>query len=204
MVTGVRREREKLLMRHNILQAARTIAAAEGWPSVTIRKIADAIEYSAPLIYKYFESKEAILDELIDEGYAILTAQVVQAARPGDSPRQVLLTMAPTFCHFAEQFPERYRVMNGLDGVPCRMAAPVESSELFRITRARFQAATAAAGVSIANVDAAIYMLWGSIHGLIAIALSNQITGGWPQAGALVQQVCESLLDGWGVIEPAD
>jgi len=204
MVTEARRGREKLLMRHNILQAARAIAATEGWPNVTIRKIADAIEYSAPLIYKYFESKEAILDELIAEGYGILTAQASQAPQPGDSPRQALLRIAPTFCRFAEQFPERYRVMNGLDGVPCRFNEPVENSELFQITRPRLQAAAAAAGVSIANLDAAIYMMWGTIHGLITLALSNQISGGWPQTTALVQQACESLLNGWGVIKPAD
>jgi AcrR family transcriptional regulator len=59
-----RRQREKESIRANILQAAFTLAKTEGWGSLSIRKIADAIEYSAPVVYDYFENKEAILFEI--------------------------------------------------------------------------------------------------------------------------------------------
>ena len=59
-----RRQREKESIRANILDAAFSLAKTEGWASLSIRKIADAIEYSAPVVYDYFENKEAILFEI--------------------------------------------------------------------------------------------------------------------------------------------
>jgi AcrR family transcriptional regulator len=50
----------------SILQAAFTLAKTEGWASLSMRKIADAIEYSAPVVYDYFENKEAILFEILN------------------------------------------------------------------------------------------------------------------------------------------
>src|SRR6266849_4709924 len=64
-----RRERECQELRQAILSAARDIAAREGWQEVTIRKIAEAIEYTPPIIYEYFASKEALLLELLREGF---------------------------------------------------------------------------------------------------------------------------------------
>src|SRR5687768_16278471 len=55
-----RREREKQVTRQSILTAAHRIARQEGWPALTIRKVADEIEYSTPMIYEYFTNKEEI------------------------------------------------------------------------------------------------------------------------------------------------
>lgn len=63
MTVGIkqRRERERQEIRQSILEAARQIAAEDGWQAVTTRKVAELIEYSQPTIYEYFENKEAIL-----------------------------------------------------------------------------------------------------------------------------------------------
>ena len=53
-----RRERAKQDMKQNILGAAREIAAQEGWQAVTIRKVAELVEYSPPTLYEYFDSKD--------------------------------------------------------------------------------------------------------------------------------------------------
>src|SRR6218665_803265 len=66
--------------RINILNASLRIAIKEGWQSLSMRKIADAIEYTAPVIYEYFANKEAILLELTRRGYLILSKDI-QAAR---------------------------------------------------------------------------------------------------------------------------
>ena len=50
--------------RMNILDAAFRIVKEEGWDALSMRKIADAIEYTAPIIYEYFDNKDAILLEL--------------------------------------------------------------------------------------------------------------------------------------------
>ena len=53
-----RKLRQKVEVKASILQAAWQLVEKEGWQSLSIRKIADAIEYSAPVIYDHFENKE--------------------------------------------------------------------------------------------------------------------------------------------------
>ncbi|GKU24834.1 TetR/AcrR family transcriptional regulator [Clostridium folliculivorans] len=64
-----RRERERQEKRELILKAAREIINSEGIDSVTVRKIADKIEYTAPIIYHYFKDKDEIIDCIMREGY---------------------------------------------------------------------------------------------------------------------------------------
>lgn len=61
--------------RINILKAALEIVQTEGWQALSMRKIADAIEYTAPIIYEYFANKEAIILELTRQGYLKLSKQ---------------------------------------------------------------------------------------------------------------------------------
>ena len=51
-----RRLRDQQELKQSMLEAARAIALAEGWSNVTMRKIADRIEYSHAAIYDYFEN----------------------------------------------------------------------------------------------------------------------------------------------------
>ena len=61
-----RREREREETRTRILDAARELFAAEGYEAVTMRRIAERIEYSATAIYFHFKDKEALVKELCD------------------------------------------------------------------------------------------------------------------------------------------
>ena len=54
-----RKLRQKEEMKSSILDAAWKLVQQDGWQSLSIRKIADAIEYSVPVIYYHFENKEA-------------------------------------------------------------------------------------------------------------------------------------------------
>ena len=58
-----RKERQRKEVRDSILQSAWQLVNEEGWQNLSIRKIADAIEYSVPVVYDHFENKEAILSE---------------------------------------------------------------------------------------------------------------------------------------------
>src|SRR6478752_4038981 len=59
-----RRDRERTQIREKILDAALDVFASEGVEGVTMRALADAIEYSAPVIYTHFRDKDAIIQEL--------------------------------------------------------------------------------------------------------------------------------------------
>ena len=64
-----RREREKAEFRQIVLDAARQIVLEEGFDALSMRKIADAIEYAPGTIYLYFESRDAIAFELCRGGF---------------------------------------------------------------------------------------------------------------------------------------
>ncbi len=85
-----RRQRERQELRQAILAAARDIAAREGWQAVTIRKVAEAIEYTPPIIYEYFASKEALLFELLREGFWQV-GQIIQAIQARGGPAENVL-----------------------------------------------------------------------------------------------------------------
>jgi AcrR family transcriptional regulator len=62
-----RRQREKTTLRREILAAARELIAKEGYESVSMRKIAERIEYSPTTIYLYFRDKEELVREVCEE-----------------------------------------------------------------------------------------------------------------------------------------
>ena len=79
-----RQVRDRETVRRAILDAARELFVAEGFQNVSIRKIAERIEYSPAAIYGYFPSKDDIFFALAEEGFRLLCAR--GAAPPADQP----------------------------------------------------------------------------------------------------------------------
>src|SRR6266516_5471670 len=112
-----RRDRERQQMKQAILAAARARSAQEGWQAVTIRKVADRIEYSPPMIYEHFENKDAILLELMREGFRLLLAEIQTTNTAIGAPTARVMRIAVAYWEFAWKYPELYQVMHGLGGV---------------------------------------------------------------------------------------
>jgi len=113
-----RRQREKEHIRASILQAAFDLAKNEGWSSLSIRKIADAIEYSAPVVYDYFENKEAILFEISLSGFDLLHKQLEEAKNQYTNVDDRLKAIVDAYWNFAFKNKEYYQLMFGL-GMQC-------------------------------------------------------------------------------------
>src|SRR5919198_1394918 len=67
-----RQVRDRETVRRAILDAARELFVTEGFQNVSIRKIAERIEYSPAAIYGYFASKDDIFFALAEEGFRLL------------------------------------------------------------------------------------------------------------------------------------
>lgn len=115
-----RKERQKDEVRSAILEAAWEIASKEGWKAVSLRKIADIIEYSAPLIYSYFESKEAILLEFVKKGYFKKYHALKKAKEQHSDPAVQLKAMALAGWKFAIQHKVLYQLMYSIKVAPCK------------------------------------------------------------------------------------
>ena len=81
-----RQERDREAVRRAILDAARELFVTEGYQNVSIRKIAERIEYSPAAIYGYFPSKDDIFFALAEEGFRLL-GDPAPAATPRSSRR---------------------------------------------------------------------------------------------------------------------
>src|SRR5256885_11296861 len=103
MGTQERRERERHELRAKILDAARSLFASEGYDAVTMRKIADKIEYSATAIYQYFEDKDALVAELCRHDFRSFAAHFGRAAAVED-PVERLCAAGRAYFQFAIEF----------------------------------------------------------------------------------------------------
>src|SRR5579863_561561 len=109
-----RRIAHKENLKKQIITAAQTIFKEEGsWQTVTIRKIAAAIDYSLPTIYEFFENKDTLLTALQQEAYISLGDKLTTNLRTtSDDSRVVLSTVAQTYWDFSQAQPELYQIMH--------------------------------------------------------------------------------------------
>ena len=165
-----RKIRQKEEVRSSILKAAWQLVEKEGWQSLSIRKIAEAIEYSAPVIYDHFQNKEAILLEFTREGFRILNERLEKAKSQFKEPARQLEAMAYAYWHFAFDNQEYYQLMYGLGMPSCEMVQ--EIPELTTFTELIMTSLREMINNSN-NKQADPYLkfrtFWSMIHGLISI-----------------------------------
>ncbi|MFO0663755.1 MAG: TetR/AcrR family transcriptional regulator [Polyangiaceae bacterium] len=105
-----RREREKNELRGKILSAARELFAERGVEAVTMRAIAQRIEYTATAIYFHFKDKADLLSALLTEDFILLAAQFHEIAEISD-PIERLRRAATAYVRFGHTHPNQYRLM---------------------------------------------------------------------------------------------
>lgn len=110
MSIAERRERDRLKVRNKILDAARELFAAEGYDAVTMRRIAEVIEYSATTIYLHFKDKDALIRELCRVD-SLSLAQAFQAVAGEPEPLKRLLKIGMAYVEFGVSHPNHYRLM---------------------------------------------------------------------------------------------
>jgi AcrR family transcriptional regulator len=105
-----RQERERETVRRTILDAARQLFVDEGYQHVSMRKIADRIEYSPAAIYGYFPAKDDIFLALAEEGFHLLH-EMSEAAPEHDDPLATLRARMLVFYEFSKRYPEYFALM---------------------------------------------------------------------------------------------
>jgi len=192
-----RRERQRQENREGILKAALTIAEREGWPAVTIRRIADEIEYTSPIIYQHFSNKEAALQVLMEQGYKALE-RTMSESRQTEDPTQRLLDMGQAYLRFARNNPRIYELMNGLGGVSFDPQVRVAAAEgVVTLTMEAIQTWADARNASLTDILAASETAWGVLHGMVSLGMLLDI--GFERAEQLASDAMKALLHSWEV-----
>ncbi|SDZ95935.1 DNA-binding transcriptional regulator, AcrR family [Arachidicoccus rhizosphaerae] len=164
-----RKARQKENVRSQILEMAWQIVKDEGWQALSIRKIADGIEYSVPVIYDHFANKEAILFELSLHGFDLLQQELDKNMNIEPAEAR-LRAHVESYWHFAFRNKEYYQLMYGL-GMPCCGAGKMNAQ--VNIFRDRIlediEKVMQQRGSDMSQLCFKSYALWSIIHGLISI-----------------------------------
>jgi AcrR family transcriptional regulator len=189
-----RRERERQATQQVILQAALEIASEESWQAMTIRRIAERIEYSPSAIYKYFDDKEAILFSLLRQGFQELLTTLEHITAEQRDPTTRLLQTAAAYWNFAQRNPTLYQLMYDLKGTIHEVA---EAKALFLLMRSALEEWSQANAVNMTDLDGAVDILWATMHGIVALTMAQYIYGGPPRSQVLLAQTVNDLLLAW-------
>jgi len=169
-------QRQKEETKSNILEAALEIVKEDGWQALSMRKIADKIEYTAPIIYEYFDNKEGILLELTRQGNRLLLKDFAAAKESFDTPEKQLRAMWTAYWDFAFAHKELYQLMFGVD-MNCCVAKQIPEAEAAR----QLVIDAIVAIMDNKSPDKELicrkyYTFWSVIHGLISINLVRKCT----------------------------
>ncbi|HLS96962.1 MAG TPA: TetR/AcrR family transcriptional regulator [Sphingobacterium sp.] len=167
-----RKARQQEELRQKIIQQSWSIIQKEGWQALSIRRIAEAIEYSIPVIYKHFQNKEAIQEYFIKDGFDKLTVEMlrVQQAVVGSEAR--LRQLAYAYWTFAASHTEHYRIMFGLGMPACETVNSI--SEIKQMSETMYRViADVAIEYQNGHLDLHLKMktFWSILHGFISIEL---------------------------------
>jgi AcrR family transcriptional regulator len=169
-----RRLRQKEELRSTILSTAWEMVKKEGWESLSIRKIAEAIEYSVPVIYDHFESKEAIMREFAKEGFLLLSKKIQKAKEKSADPGEQLRAVADAYWSFASRNREQYQLMFGMGMQGCEMEKCFPERSHFRnLVMEPIVELISKGKEPDADPCLKYFTFWSILHGLISIKNMN-------------------------------
>ena len=162
-----------------ILDASVKLFVEEGFEHVTMRKIADLIEYSPTTVYLYFKDKNEIFFHIHQLGFEKML--VMNENLPGiKNPLMRLYKMGENYIEFGMKNPEFYDVM-------FIQRAPMEALE--QMEECNWSLGDAALGalknllqecmdkrlIQKAPVEAAAMAIWGMVHGLVSLSIRDRM-----------------------------
>jgi AcrR family transcriptional regulator len=173
-----RKEREKLELKNLILEASRKILLAHGQEGLSIRKIADEVEYSPATIYLYFADKDAILHELMEMGFGVMNEYMKDSFTERD-PIKRIHSIGHAYIRFGLENKDWYELMFNSDKP---MKHIEKCCEDWDQGMAMFAFLTqtckeALERMEIQNVEEHILALhlWSSVHGLVNLYLTERL-----------------------------
>lgn len=176
MSIATRKSRQKESLRQEILDAAGDLFVRQGYESVSMRKIADKVEYAPGTIYLYFKDKAEILDTLCQQTFEKLRMRL-EAIRhdPGD-PVEALRRGLRAYIQFGLDNPNQYIVTFVVAKSQAEIAKKSGASAgmaCFDCLRAIVRQCLEGGHINGGNVDETAQALWAAIHGVTALLVSN-------------------------------
>ncbi len=195
-----RRERQKENLRQEIFDAASELFAQEGYANVSMRKIAERIEYSPTTIYLYFKDKNELLKFICEETFAKLGAQIREISEPETDEIVALRKGLRAYVDFGLAYPNHYEVVfnmpifNQPHDEEYKYAGSM-GQRTFDYLRSQVLACVEAGKLKKGDVDAMSQTLWAGIHGVVSL-LNNHLDFPFVEKNKLVDSLIDTMIAG--------
>jgi len=200
MGTKQRREREKEALRQDILDAARELFVNEGYENVSMRRVAEKIEYSPTTSYLYFEDKASLLYAICEETFAKLAKRQEAIARDSDEPIETLRQVCRAYVDFGLKYPNHYKLTfinhpqhPGDDKRHLREGSM--GMKAYGNLRAGVEACIKAKEFRETNIEAVTQLIWAGGHGVTSLLISMPDFP-WVKKNELIDLMIDTLLEG--------
>jgi len=174
-----RRAREKEALRAKILEATSRLLVEKGFESVSIRRIAEKIEYSPATIYLYFKDKAELIDAICEELFAQMVEELGQVGEGETDPVRKLRIGMRAYVDFGISHPNHYMAVFGASMRP--MDDPTRDLEdahtlgmqAFEILRRVIRSCVSQGAIPECNIETAAHATWMCLHGITTLMITT-------------------------------
>jgi len=197
-----RKARHKQLLRQEILDAARDIFVKEGYDRLSMRRVADKIEYSPTAICLHFRDKQELVFSLCEETFGRLVREL-ESLDSGKDPIARLKLGLRRYVDFGLRNPQHYIATFVLPHTERDDPAHVEhykdpntmGMRALGFLRAQVEACVAAKKLRRVNVDTATRALWAAIHGVTSLLIAFP-SFPWGDRDQVIDTVIDGVVEG--------
>lgn len=195
-----RREREREELRQEILDAAREMFVKEGYQNVSMRKIADKIEYSPTTIYLYFKDKNDLLNEICEDAFGKLYQKITAIKNESETAIECLRKGTKAYIEFGLKHPHHYEVafitpiMKHL-GTDIHPYEGSMGERAFNFLRLQIALCVEEGSLKKGDIDVMTQTAWAAMHGLTSLLIEHP---GFPFASKekLIDYMAEMIIGG--------
>ncbi len=173
-----RKEREREEMRRRIVDGARHLFVENGYEKVSIRHIAEAIEYSPATIYLYFKDKNEVLYAVHSQAFGKMMEDFQPLLSIAD-PFEQLIEMGKRYIQFAVENPELFDIMfivtAPMDTLEFREEIWNEGRIAFNLLVQVVEDCIRAGILQHDDAEVVSMMIWSNIHGYTALFIRKRM-----------------------------
>jgi AcrR family transcriptional regulator len=192
-----RRERDKLELRRQILEAAVELFKTQGYDGFSLRQVAEKIGYTPTTIYLYFKDKNELLLTVAYEGFRVFGERFQAVFDAVTDPLERIRALGRTYIQFASDYPLHYRLMFMQRSDMLRQNAPKGYEHLidsFGLLKKAIAMMLETGIWKHCEVESTAALLWTAVHGAASLELSRQLQP--IQAVNLVEWHFELIFEG--------
>jgi AcrR family transcriptional regulator len=195
-----RREREKEQLRQEILDAARELFVKEGYENVSMRRIAEKIEYSPTTIYLYFEDKTELFFAVCEETFAKLSRKLELISRECTDPVECLRRGCRSYVDFGLKHPNHYKLTfinhpNLAVGKEHYLREDSAGRQAFEHMQQTVQECIDQKRLREDDAEAVAQALWAVIHGVTSLLITKPDFP-WVKKDKLIDLTIRAAIDG--------